>query len=81
MDEEYEVKLNTLKNKLLKYIELVKNKNIPKPYRLSKAVVITDINIELEKIRLAVITTSSLKVLDVFKTRLESYLKIEVLLH
>lgn len=78
MDEEHEVKLRFFKNKLLQNIELVKNKNIPKPYRLNKAVVITDMNVELEKIRLAVVTTSSLKVLDVFKTRLETYIKIGV---
>lgn len=81
MDEEHEVKLNALKNKLLKNIQLVKNKNIPKPYRLNKAVVVTDIDLELDKIELAVIATVSFKILDVFEHRIKQYLKIAVKPH
>lgn len=77
MDEEqYQVAIQQLKNKLFKQIEFIKSKKIPKQIRINKAVVITDFDIELHKIQLAVIATSSLKILSVFENRLATYLKI-----
>lgn len=79
--DEQQIVVQSLKEKLLSQIELIRNKKLIMPYRLNTAVVITDLELELNKLQLSVIATSSLKILRVFEYRILIYLKIAVKPH